>query len=88
MMIDGHEVVVEYDGKPPKLCFGSLVITIDGTVYFFGMRLNSGGNPHKRFEPGAWSIDWWPYLFPEELTQVVIKAINEAIPQGCCGGCA
>ena len=87
-------IKIDYDGEWPNLCSGNLVVTIDEKVWAFGKYcLSSGGSVsfdddwNENITSGKWSIVNWPEDFPVELQDDVLKAINEEIPQGCCGGC-
>ncbi len=88
------DIKIEYDGAYPCLCMGHLKVTIDGTLWDFGeFCLTSGGSvwfdadwmDHVAY--GSWTISKWPENFPRELKDVVLEAVNNEIPQGCCGGC-
>lgn len=88
------DIRVEYDGKCPNLCSGHLIVYIDNDVYDFGEYVLISGGCVRRdadwnmwTEKGEWSIDHFPDNFPEEYKEATIKAINEQIPHGCCGGC-
>ena len=84
---------VSYDGKWPCLCFGTLIIKVDGKTYSFKNAMMSGGcicndgEWNMWAEQGDWeiSLEEFPELEPykEEITRVV----NENVEQGCCGGC-
>ena len=79
---------IEYDGEYPNLCSGDLTVTVDGQRYMFPdycVWFDEDWN--ERVETVGWSINQWPENFPEELKSPVLKAINETIPHGCCGGC-
>lgn len=88
------DIKIEYDGKYPCLCYGHLVVTIDGVVWDFGYNsLRSGGSvwfdedSEDHVEKGEWDIGEWPEGFPEEYKVDVLEKVNEEIPHGCCGGC-
>lgn len=89
------EILVEYNGKYPCLCLGRLKITINGTPWEFPRpSLISGGRTYftnnyseAQIEEGPWKIRDWPDNFPEEYKEAVLEAINNELPQGCCGGC-
>lgn len=85
---------VSYNGKYPCLCFGELIVEIDGKEVNLGNCLSSGGSVwfddewDEHIEGGPWDID--EYELPEEYKKYYeeIKAVvNENVPQGCCGGC-
>lgn len=92
---------ISYDGAEPSLCFGTLVLEIEGKEVSFGR-----DGEHRRFwESGGfcgftnnyensyinkdeWVID--PDYLPDEYRQYseeILEVINENIPYGCCGGC-
>ena len=88
-------IKIDYNGAYPSLCSGHLKITIDGKLWDFGEYcLMSGGSAYigadgrEVIEEGDWSVNF-PDNFPpdEKLRSEVLKAINEQIPHGCCGGC-
>jgi hypothetical protein len=94
MKYDGHDIVVKYDGEYPNLCSGNLEIEIDGQNYKFPKYcLSSGGyasfseNWEEEIGEGKWSINSYPEYFPEEFKEIVLRAINDHIEWGCCGGC-
>lgn len=84
---------VSYDGKWPCLCYGTLIIKVNGKTYSFQEAMISGGRIMRNEEWDMWAEqdDWeinleeHPELeqYKEEITRVV----NENVPQGCCGGC-
>ena len=85
---------IKYDGKWPCLCFGTLIIKVDGKTYHLENAMISGGGvwhdsgwDSVDVTQGPWKIDLYkfPELKPyeEEITQVV----NENVEWGCCGGC-
>jgi hypothetical protein len=55
--------------------------------------LSSGGSVtfneewEEQVTQGEWGVSDWPVGFPEEMKPAVEGAINDEIPQGCCGGC-
>lgn len=87
---------VSYDGAFPSLCYGQLILKINGQEQKFPEGcLRSGGcvrfddDWREHVETGKWSID-----FPEELEEKlepfrkeIEECINENIRPGCCGGC-
>ena len=86
-------IKISYSGTYPKLCEGKLQVDIKEKLYRFpDNALESNGSvkswPGKKIiEARCWSIDKWPEDFPEELKETVLKAVNEQIQHGCCGGC-
>jgi len=85
---------VLYDGEYPNLCSGKLVVSIDGHRWEFpDFCLSSGGNVwfdsewDSHVEYGPWEIREYPKGFPEDLKAVVLQAVKDEIPWGCCGGC-
>ena len=87
-------IKIEYDGKYPSLCSGSLVVKIDGKRWAFPAYclishrdtwLDNYGEEH--ISRGKWSIEKWPAGFPENLKVIVEQEVNEELPYGCCGGC-
>ena len=88
------EITIDYDGKYPNLCSGTLIIFIDGKKWIFpDYCLISGGfvsfdeDWDGHVATGPWEISKWPENFPEEYKANVVEKINEKIPYGCCGGC-
>lgn len=85
------KILVEYDGKYPNLCSGTLKITIDDVEYVFpSQSLSSGGSIKSNYDgtyKGPWTISEWPECFPEILKLHVEKAVNKNVEHGCCGGC-
>ena len=88
------DIKIEYDGAYPNLCSGALIVTIGGKRWEFPPYcLSSGGsvwfdeNWLEHVSSGAWSVSDWPDGFPEELKKAVEDAVNDEIPNGCCGGC-
>ena len=87
-------IKIKYDGEYPNLCGGTLVVTVDDKVWTFpDYCLSSGGGVSFTVDweeivtQGRWSIDDWPIGFPEDKKDNVLKAINNEISWGCCGGC-
>ena len=93
---------INYDGRCPNLCSGTLTLQVKDKVYEFGY--------DKRYEPfwesggscgfrggdydneyvikEKWVID--SADLPEELQQyvdIITELFNENVPFGCCGGC-
>jgi len=84
---------IDYDGKYPCLCYGTLSIKINEQLYHLNNVMVSGGRVwfddewNEYVESGEWEINLndYPELEPykEEITQIV----NENVGYGCCGGC-
>ena len=86
---------VSYDGKWACLCYGTLIIKVNGKTYSFRDAMISGGRimggPSTGWEmwseqgPQEINLEEHPELEPykEEITQVV----NDNVEYGCCGGC-
>lgn len=84
---------VSYDGKWPCLCYGTLIIKVNGKTYSFNDAMISGGRICKDEEWNMWSeqgpwelnLEEYPELEPykEEITEIV----NDNVSWGCCGGC-
>ena len=91
------QIIIKYDGEYPCLCLGHLEVWVDGKYYDFGKYvLSSGGGVSfdEDWNENVWSGEWsfsccaeFPKNFPMELTDELLKVINEEIPWGCCGGC-
>lgn len=88
------KIKVYYDGKYPTLCGGSLSVQVENDLYKFPDHcMVPGGSCYFTDEwdevvtQGPWSLSEWPLLFPEELKQPVLDAINEQVTWGNCGGC-
>ena len=86
---------VSYDGKWPCLCFGTLIIKVDGKTYSFEHAMISGGGifggPSTDWdmwaEYGDWKIDLREHPELEPYKEEIEKVVNENVEQGCCGGC-
>ncbi len=85
---------ISYDGKYPTLCYGTLVIKIDGKKYSLKNCLTSGGSVTSdedwnfTVNEGPWSIR--ESKLPDDLKRYYLeieKAVNENVLEGCCGGC-
>lgn len=88
------KIKIKYNGTYPNLCSGELVVIIDNVEWIFPEYcLASGGDAtyHNNYGTvitrGPWSISKYPKNFPDNLRSVVEDAVNDSIPQGCCGGC-
>jgi len=84
---------ISYSGRYPCLCFGTLVIKVDGKEYSLDGGLRSGGSVwfddgwSEHVESGEWrGIS----CLPEELKQYedeILRVVNDNVSYGCCGGC-
>ncbi len=83
------EIKVYKEDVPYAQCSGDLEVVIDGTKWKFPKRaLVTGG--YVVWDDvgfGPWNINKWPDGFPEELKEATLKAVNEQVKWGCCGGC-
>ena len=97
-LVPQYKIAIAYDGEYPCLCMGKLTVDVNDTVWDFGKYcLVSGG--YAGFTAdweddvgyGEWSINEhsWPESFPTDpaLRAAVVQAVNDEVPQGCCGGC-
>lgn len=93
---------VSYDGEYPCLCFGHLILKIDGEIFEFGddnypKFWTSGGSVsfdedwNEEVLPGDWD---WLCMDEDKMPEVVMEnkerimeIFNENVPPGCCGGC-
>jgi hypothetical protein len=89
-----ENIKIDYNGRYPNLCSGTLVVTIGEKVWNFGENvLSSSGSVsfdeqwNEEVTSGPWGISDWPKGFPKKYRAVVEDAINDQIPWGCCGGC-
>lgn len=85
---------VSYSGEYPALCYGDLIIELDGKEINLGCCLSSGGACYflgdyekEVVESGPWSLGDLPKEFPKELEAQLLDLVNDEIPWGCCGGC-
>ena len=86
---------VSYDGKWPCLCFGTLIIKVDGKTYSFNDAMISGGyicgGPDTDWdmwsEEGDWKIDLREHPELEPYKEEIEKVVNDNVEHGCCGGC-
>lgn len=84
---------VSYDGKWPCLCFGTLIIKVDGKTYSFKNAMISGGcvmhdkDWNMWTEHGDWEIDLEKYPELESYKEEITRVVNDNVSQGCCGGC-
>jgi hypothetical protein len=88
-----ENIKIDYNGRYPNLCSGTLVVTIGEKVWNFGKDVLSSGGSVSFDEQwneevtSGWLVSEWPEGFPDEYKEVVTDAINDEIPWGCCGGC-
>lgn len=94
-----YEIEIKYDGKWPCLCSGRLIVTIDGKEWDFGKYvLVSGGSVwygecEDIVKQGDWDIedesfpDGFFKEYSSDMKTLVIEAVNDNVPKGCCGGC-
>ncbi len=80
---------VSYDGDYPNLCYGTLVLRIDGAeIALPPGALSPGGLITEDYttELGPWSFnaDKLPPGFPETEA---LDVVNANVPWGRCGGC-
>lgn len=96
IMSKAHTIKVEFDGVFPNMCSGKLIVTVDGVRHVFGPHaLCSGGSAwididaNEVVSKGKWSINpnSWPERFDPSVRKAILKAINDTVPHGCCGGC-
>lgn len=85
---------VSYDGSYPTLCFGTLIVRINGQEVNLGNCLSSGGSCgfdeeyDEYVNYGAWLVD--ESSIPSEYLQYkqqIEDVVNQNVPYGCCGGC-
>ena len=90
---------IEYTGKWPCLCMGTLILEFNEKRYEIKNLLSSGGScgfveidgdPYGDtcIGYGPWEIN--EYYLPDELkpyADEIRDLVNENIDQGCCGGC-
>lgn len=86
---------VSYDGRYPCLCYGTLVLRIDGKkVTLPSGCLISGGlvtfddDWCEEVFDGPWSVDPTevPIEYHDRLEEIK-ECVNANVPWGCCGGC-
>lgn len=90
---------IDYNGKWPCLCYGTLILEVNGKTYVFydekyAQFWESGGNYYRTnsenevITKNPWIIK--KNLLPEELreySQEIEDIFNKNVPFGCCGGC-
>lgn len=99
--INSHVKFVNYTGRYPNLCRGTLTLEIDGIKYTFGA---SWKNPKPDFDEfwcssggitenyEAYSDEWQidvndlPEQFRKYATEID-EVFNDNVRWGCCGGC-
>lgn len=88
--------IIDYTGRYPTLCFGTLVLEVNGKRYELDNALRSGGHcgfgatyADEIVEEGDWKAR--EENLPDELKPLVDKiedAVNKQLEcRGCCGGC-
>jgi hypothetical protein len=89
-----NQIKIVYDGSYPNLCSGKLAVYIGEDRWVFpDYCMSPGGSVsfddewNEEVTQGPWSISEWPLLFPEELKEEVINAVNSQVEWGNCGGC-
>lgn len=92
-----HVKFVSYDGKYPCLCFGTLVLEIDGKKVTFGEKgyrrfWESGGGITLSDYGGTTTGDWIIDVadLPDEYkkyAEEIDRVFNANVRHGCCGGC-
>ena len=94
---------VSYNGEDPCLCYGTLILKVNGKTMKFGDKSkypqfwSSGGNVsfdsewNERVTRGEW---WWHCYEEDKLPtdivdnkEYVMELFNNNVPWGCCGGC-
>lgn len=90
---------IDYTGKWPNLCSGTLTLEINGKIYKFKPYPEDKENVYERFwhsggscglgylEEAEWVID--ESLLPDELKEyvdLIDRVMNANVPFGCCGG--
>ena len=94
---------VSYDGEYPCLCYGTLILKVNGKNMKFGDKSkypqfwSSGGNIsfdsewNVRIKEGEWM--WKCYeidKLPSDIVdnkEYVMELFNDNVQWGCCGGC-
>lgn len=84
---------IEYDGKYPNLCRGTLSIKVNDKTFHLENVMVSGGcicqgeDWDMWAEEGEWSVnlDDYPELLPYE--REITECVNNNVEFGCCGGC-
>lgn len=99
-----HVTFINYDGRYPNLCSGTLKLAVNGIEHIFSdtFYCNEDETHHKRFwssgggldsdycaYDGEWIIDYC--AIPENMRAYADEIdilFNENVEHGCCGGCA
>ena len=94
---------VSYSGEYPCLCYGTLILKVNGKKMKFGDKSkypkfwSSGGDVsfdsewNERVIKREW--DWYCYeedKLPTDIVdnkEYVMELFNNNVPWGCCGGC-
>ena len=86
-------IKVELDELAYALCGSKLSLIIEGKEWDFSGLIQTGGcvsfdeNWSEEVTTGEWGIWHYPDGFPKEFEEEALRAINEHVPHGCCGGC-
>lgn len=91
---------VDYTGKYPCLCMGTLTLKIDGKEMSFKGGFHSGGTCYfdedwdGHVTEGDWEIDfdypeseWEELNLTDEEKNEITFLFNMNVERGCCGGC-
>lgn len=93
---------VSYSKKYPCLCFGTLVVKINGKKVSFGTDEKypafwaSGGSVKftEDWEPivteGEWQLAANEKNYPKRIWKIlpqILQVMNDNVTHGCCGGC-
>lgn len=71
---------ISYDGEFPCLCYGTLVLEIDGVVYTFGyLGSNNIPNSYERFWTSGGSV-WFDGDWEDHVEQGEWKLVAENLP--------
>ena len=85
---------ISWTRRPWAWCGSDVTISFNGNIITLHRPLISGGSVRfdddwgEHIEDGPWSVR--EDALPDELKphiQLLVSAINDNIPQGCCGGC-
>ena len=93
LLLISEDMTIEYDGRYPNLCSGTLKVTIGPRTWEMNHVLSSGGSVsfdsewNENVSSGEWSLSDLPDDFPENLVDELTELVNSEISHGCCGGC-